>query len=145
LTQGDITATTVWQAALPPPFQQVPSDPQTAAAVQQGETLFTQIGCAECYRPALTLDNPVFQEPALDPNYRQTGPFADLIPPTPVRAHLRGASHRAPLQRFEAPQYGHFILYKEHREGTSGATIRGAGKRTGKPHNLYHREALGGG
>ncbi len=63
ITVGDITAATVFQAALGIPGRIMPVDPARLQAVQQGEQLFTQAGCASCHRPFLVLNNPVFTEP----------------------------------------------------------------------------------
>jgi di-heme oxidoreductase (putative peroxidase) len=60
---GDITAATLYQAALNTPGRVKRESPARAAAVAAGEATFTAIGCAACHRPALTLDNPVFCEP----------------------------------------------------------------------------------
>jgi len=119
LTSGDITAIAVWQAGLPPPFQQIPKDLKSAFEVHRGETLFTQIGCTSCHRPFLLLDHPVFQEPTPDPNYRETGPFADLIPVTPVTFDL---TQEGPLPRFERTPDGKAVVrlfsdLKRHQMG----------------------------
>lgn len=63
LTVGDITATTIWQAALGTPGQVIPNEPAVARAIIQGERVFGVIGCGDCHRPALVLDNPDFTEP----------------------------------------------------------------------------------
>ena len=63
LTVGDITAATLFQATLNTPGRIVPRDPRKAAAIGQGEATFEAIGCAECHRPSLILNNPVFSEP----------------------------------------------------------------------------------
>jgi hypothetical protein len=39
-------------------------------AIAKGESLFGQIGCAGCHRPALVVDNPVFSEPSRVEGYR---------------------------------------------------------------------------
>jgi len=128
LTPGDITATAVWQAGLPPPFQRIPADPESASLVQRGEALFAQIGCAACHVPSLTLDNPLFQEPTLDPNYREAGPFADLIPTTPFTFDL---TQDGPLPRFERTPDGKVIvrLFSDLKRHNMGSLRRG--KRTG--------------
>lgn len=61
LTIGDITAVTVFQAALPVP-QVAPTgfDPRVVA---HGSELFNQIGCASCHIPSLTLNNTKFCDP----------------------------------------------------------------------------------
>ncbi len=63
LTVGDITAATVFQAAMNVPGRVVSSDPARRAAAQRGEELFGTIGCIECHRPALALRSRLFTEP----------------------------------------------------------------------------------
>lgn len=63
MNDGLVTATTLFQAALPPPIQVMPDHPILAEATIRGEALFEQVGCAACHRPQLILDNPVFAEP----------------------------------------------------------------------------------
>jgi cytochrome c peroxidase len=61
LTIGDITATTIFQAALNAPGRVIPK--QYQAEVEEGEQLFAQIGCTACHIPALTLEDRHFTEP----------------------------------------------------------------------------------
>jgi len=63
LTVGDITAATIFQAAMNVPGRVVSSDPARRAAAQRGEDLFSQIGCAECHVPALVLRSRLYSEP----------------------------------------------------------------------------------
>ncbi|MGF1640447.1 MAG: di-heme oxidoredictase family protein [Rhodospirillales bacterium] len=63
LTIGDITAVTLFQAALPVPVQEVPTDRRASLAVKQGEKLFEDVGCAACHMPTLRLDSRLFVEP----------------------------------------------------------------------------------
>jgi cytochrome c peroxidase len=63
LTRGDITAVTVFQAAMEVPGQVIPRDAVVEQAIRAGETLFSKIGCATCHVPALTVNNPIFSEP----------------------------------------------------------------------------------
>ena len=63
MTIGDVTAATLWQAHLPIPKQMMPTDPSSIRQVQQGQTLFSQTGCAECHTPALYLNSGKFTEP----------------------------------------------------------------------------------
>jgi di-heme oxidoreductase (putative peroxidase) len=63
LTVGDITAATLFQATLNTPGRVVPRDLRKAAAIERGEATFEAIGCADCHRPSLILNNPVFSEP----------------------------------------------------------------------------------
>ena len=57
LTRADITAVTVYQAALPVPGRVIPDDPEARQAAQKGEQLFSQLGCATCHIPQLPLGN----------------------------------------------------------------------------------------
>jgi CxxC motif-containing protein (DUF1111 family) len=38
--------------------------------IAQGESLFGQIGCADCHRPALVIDEPIFSEPSRVDGFR---------------------------------------------------------------------------
>ncbi len=74
LSIGDITAVTVFQAALNTPGRVLPSDPLLIKAMERGEKRFGQLGCAACHLPALILNNSVFCEPyGLNPK----GTFSD--------------------------------------------------------------------
>lgn len=63
LSVGDITALTIFQAALNTPTQVLPTDPAARAAAVRGEEVFSTIGCAECHTPQFTLDSRDFTEP----------------------------------------------------------------------------------
>lgn len=63
LTVGDITATTIWQAALGTPGQVISSDINVALAVIRGENHFERVGCGDCHMPVLKLNDTVFSEP----------------------------------------------------------------------------------
>ncbi|HEV8593675.1 MAG TPA: di-heme oxidoredictase family protein [Pyrinomonadaceae bacterium] len=69
LTVGDISAETAWQATLPTPMRKTPSDKKLLEAVRQGEKLFSQIGCAECHLPVMTLKSPLYR--ILNPRVNQ--------------------------------------------------------------------------
>jgi cytochrome c peroxidase len=56
LTRADITAATLFQAALPVPQRIEPDDQVLRQATREGEVLFQRIGCATCHIPALPLD-----------------------------------------------------------------------------------------
>jgi hypothetical protein len=66
LTRADITAVTVYQAALPVPGRLIPDDPEVRQAVQRGEQRFPQLGCANCHIPQLPLVNKgwIYTEPS---------------------------------------------------------------------------------
>lgn len=63
VTTGDITAMTLYQAALPAPRPRLESAPRLRRAVRDGEALFAQIGCGDCHRPDLILESRAFTEP----------------------------------------------------------------------------------
>lgn len=65
ITRADVTATALFQATLPVPGRLIPNDPEIERAVWTGEGLFEQIGCAECHRTSLPLDQRgwIFSEP----------------------------------------------------------------------------------
>lgn len=63
LTVGDITAVTLFQAALGVPGRVLPADPAARAEVERGERLFSDIGCAACHKPEMRLESPTFTEP----------------------------------------------------------------------------------
>ena len=65
LTRADITAATLFQAALPVPVVAAARDPATRRAVARGRRLFSEIGCADCHRPTLPLDDEgwIYTEP----------------------------------------------------------------------------------
>jgi hypothetical protein len=65
LTRADITSVSVFQATLPVPVQVTPPSPEVRRAIDEGERLFNEIGCAACHVPALPLDNEgwIYTEP----------------------------------------------------------------------------------
>ncbi len=63
LTIGDITAATIFQAALATPGRVMSEDPRERLQVKQGEELFREVGCASCHVPELKLNSPYFVEP----------------------------------------------------------------------------------
>jgi cytochrome c peroxidase len=81
LSVGDMTAMTVYVAAQPRPVTTLELSQlglgaavpfQQVVRIQNGETLFRQVGCADCHKPSLEIDVPVFQEPSAHPAYRDT-------------------------------------------------------------------------
>lgn len=61
LTVGDITAATIFQAALGTPGRVIPRGQEQVIA--EGERLFEMIGCATCHVPVFELSSPLFTEP----------------------------------------------------------------------------------
>lgn len=63
LTVGDVTAVTLWQAALATPGQLLPETIAERDQVNLGETLFASVGCTNCHIPELILNDRHFVEP----------------------------------------------------------------------------------
>ena len=63
LTVGDITAITIFQAALNTPCRNFSEQKARRDAAERGETLFDQIECTSCHITALTLKSRFFTEP----------------------------------------------------------------------------------
>jgi len=62
LTVGDMTAATVFMAALPVP-RRAHLTGQLKKVADRGEKLFGEVGCASCHIPALKLNSTLFCEP----------------------------------------------------------------------------------
>jgi len=62
---GQVTALTLFQAALPPPRRALPASPREAERRDRGERLFRSVGCSGCHVPELALDTRDFVEPNL--------------------------------------------------------------------------------
>ena len=65
LTRADVTAVTLFQAAMAVPGRVIPSDPLVRDAIWNGEQLFTTIGCTSCHLAELPLEDNgwIFTEP----------------------------------------------------------------------------------
>ncbi|MFG0320714.1 MAG: thiol oxidoreductase [Planctomycetota bacterium JB042] len=63
LTRADVTAVTLFQAALAPPGRILPKSKEARQAVLSGEQVFVDIGCASCHVPCLPLESDLFLEP----------------------------------------------------------------------------------
>jgi hypothetical protein len=74
LTIGDITASTIWQAALGTPGRMMPEDAEIRASAVRGEEVFAEIGCTSCHMPEMRIETHFFEEP--NP-FNPAGTFAD--------------------------------------------------------------------
>jgi CxxC motif-containing protein (DUF1111 family) len=63
LTTGDITAVTLFQAALEAPQTASHAHPAALQAVKAGAVVFEAIGCNRCHVPELMLESRTFSEP----------------------------------------------------------------------------------
>jgi CxxC motif-containing protein (DUF1111 family) len=57
LTRADVTAVTLYQAAMAVPGRVIPNDPEIEAAVLVGEARLQKIGCTLCHVSQLPLEN----------------------------------------------------------------------------------------
>lgn len=104
LTVGDITAATIWQAALNTPGRVVPRDPAAAQAVARGERGFARIGCTTCHVPALELRSATFTEPSA------LNPPGNLRPEDVPNVFAFDLGADGPLPRPERTQSGGLIV-----------------------------------
>ena len=63
LTEDEITAVTIYQAALGTPGRNYSRNRQRFNDAREGEKIFADIGCTECHVAEMVLDDPVFTEP----------------------------------------------------------------------------------
>jgi hypothetical protein len=104
LTVGDITAVTVYQAALNTPGRLRPADLARRAAEARGESLFETVGCAACHRPTLVLDAAVFTEPG------PYNPPGNLRPADTKRPFALDMTREGPGPRLERLPDGRAIV-----------------------------------
>jgi hypothetical protein len=104
LSTGDITAATIWQAALNVPGQVIPSDAAVARAILRGERTFSRAGCAECHVPELELRSPAFSEPS------PFNPPGNLRPEDVRRPFTFDLTAEGPLPRHEKTYDGNVIV-----------------------------------
>ncbi len=62
ITEGQLTAMSVYSATVQAPVRNNPTDPTALSRVQNGEFFFDQVGCASCHTPTMELSNPVHVE-----------------------------------------------------------------------------------
>ncbi len=104
LSVGDITSATIFQAVLNTPGQVIPRDGRKAAAIRRGGATFETIGCAECHRPSLILNNPVYSEP------NPFNPPGNLRPENVSRPVTFDLTREGPLPRPERLTDGRAII-----------------------------------
>lgn len=63
LTIGDVTATTIWQAALGVPGRVMPKNDRDHKQAMRGEKIFAEVGCTLCHVPEMHLNSRDFVEP----------------------------------------------------------------------------------
>ncbi len=102
LSEGDITALSVFQAQLNTPGRVLPRDAAAHAAVERGERRFTDLGCGGCHIPELVLDSPRFCEPYY---LNMTGTLND-----PRRAYCFDLATQGELPRPERTSDGKLVI-----------------------------------
>lgn len=105
LTIGDMTALAVYMAAQPRPTTLIELnglnllEPALTnaqiARINRGRQVFSEIGCANCHMPQLTLNTPIFSEPSQNAAFRDGDAFpagqptANVVDPrNPIRFDL---------------------------------------------------------
>jgi len=142
LTIGDITALATYMSFQPRPttLQELSgiTNPATGKpfvtltsaqndSINHGRTVFDQIGCASCHVHSVTLFNRIWQEPSLNPNYRdatfpagQNPASRGVSPDNPIRVDI---TRNGPDNRFVIPNTGGDLLGSFMRTGLTGATV----------------------
>jgi len=121
MTRAEVTATTIFQAALPVPVRVIPREREIERAVETGEERFVAVGCAECHRPWLLLDDAVFTEP--NP-YNPAGNLRPGEVDTPVAVdlndrHLPGARLRSGTDgKTRVPAFTDLKLHRIYAPGS---------------------------
>src|SRR2546422_29861 len=102
LTRADVTAVTVFQAALPVPGRVIPDDDEIEKAVRIGDRTFRQVGCAACHIPRLPLTNQgwIFTEP------NPYNPSGNLRPGDAPTLRVDLTSHELPSPRLKPDAHG---------------------------------------
>jgi hypothetical protein len=104
LSVGDITAVTIYQAALNTPGRSMPRDAARRAAADRGEHLFATARCTACHVPALELNDPVFTEP------NPYNPPGNLTRADVARPFAFDMTRDGPAPRLERLSSGHAVV-----------------------------------
>jgi mono/diheme cytochrome c family protein len=62
ITEGQLTAMAMYGTLQQVPIQILPQDATAFDRVQNGQSLFTQVGCAGCHAPSMSLASPIHNE-----------------------------------------------------------------------------------
>lgn len=109
LTVGDITAVTVFQAALGTPGRVISRGKEEAIAA--GEEIFAAIGCANCHIPAMELSSPYFTEPnPYNPGAAVDGPHGNLQESGVSNVYAFDMTEEGELPRLEKSAAGGAIV-----------------------------------
>lgn len=102
MTRADVTAVSVFQAALAVPGRVIPRDRSVEAAIRFGKSKFSEIGCAGCHTPTLPLTNQgwIYTEP------NPFNPPGNLRPGEAPTLSVDLTSDRLPLPRLKPDKDG---------------------------------------
>jgi hypothetical protein len=78
LIVGDMSALAIYLAAQPRPVTKLELrelgllelTDEEAAAIERGAVVFDEVGCDDCHKPRLDIDEPIFAEPSANPSFR---------------------------------------------------------------------------
>jgi CxxC motif-containing protein (DUF1111 family) len=98
MTDGDVTAATLFQATMAVPGRVIPNDQAIEMAIRMGERRFRDIGCTSCHIPKLPLDKRgwIFTEPG------PYNPAGNRRPQDGPVYEVNLNNSRLPLPRLEA-------------------------------------------
>lgn len=136
LSIGDLTAMTVYMAALERPTSRlelddlgiVPLDAAERARIEAGQGRFADIGCATCHRPEMTLDAAIFREPSTVPGFAEpvlpSGADAAAMGLAPATAVAFDLTADQPNNRLAGPDGGEIRLGSFQAAPGGGAVVR---------------------
>jgi mono/diheme cytochrome c family protein len=133
MTEGQLTAVSVYAALQQVPQQIIPADPTLAGRIRQGAMLFEQIGCANCHVTKLELRDPIHREVAstghaleldltLDGEMPQLPLSGDGTVLVPLLSDLKRHDLGPKLGRFLTPPlWGMAVTFPYLHDGRAGA------------------------
>lgn len=136
LTIGDLTALSIYMAALERPTSRieladlgvVELGEDERGSILRGEQAFADIGCATCHVPSMTLRDPIFREPSSHPDFRESvlpnGDPAATHGLDPTRAIAFDLTEDQPNNYIERADGGMVHLGAFERTEDGGALIR---------------------
>jgi len=104
LSIGDVTATTIYQAALGTPGRAWPKDPEARRAARRGERMFEQVGCATCHVATFVLESRAFTEP------NPFNPPGNLVPTDIARSFSFDMTSEGERPRLERLPLGRALM-----------------------------------
>jgi hypothetical protein len=109
LTIGEITAVTIFKAALNTPGRCIP--PEYADDIEAGERIFAAIGCTTCHVPAMTLKSRFFNEPnPFNPGGNIDPPFGNLQLADVAKPFSFDMTRQGPAPRLEPGPNGSAVV-----------------------------------